>query len=200
MHTKTIQLYYDKKTRLLPELPVGTKVLIQGKNKKCTKQGEIVEALKYRQYQVKVYGSGRITLQNRRFLRPFHSKPVPSQSANSIPQTPLGKPQVQQRTSVELNTSNTSPRQQLLDQLPVNQSPPIVEEEAADNTTKTHRRSPRLLDQLPASQLPPIAEEEEDVDRDTAEAPKRIPRSLRNLATYNKPGLREGLVNPEGRR
>ena len=197
---KAIQLYYDKKTRLLPELPVGTKVLIQGKNKKWTKQGEIVEALKYRQYQVKVYGSGRITLQNRRFLRPFHSKPVPSQSANSIPQTPLGKPQVQQRTSVELNTSNTSPRQQLLDQLPVNQSPPIVEEEAADNTTKTPRRSPRLLDQLPASQLPPIAEEEEDVDRDTAEAPKRIPRSLRNLATYNKPGLREGLVNPEGRR
>ena len=58
-----------------------------------------------------------------------------------------------------------------------------MEEEAEVNTTKTPRRSPRLLDQLPASQLPPIAEEE-DVDRDTAEAPKRIPRSLHVTCTY----------------
>ena len=167
---KAIQLHYNKSTRLLPELPVGTKVLIQGKNKKWTKQGEIVEALKYRQYQVKVYGSGRTTLQNRRFLRPFHAiEPVPSQSANSIPQAPLGPPQVQQRISVELSTTNTPPQQQLPDRLPVNR-------------------------------LPPIVEDEEEVNRDTAVAPKRTPRSLRNLATYNKPGLREGPMNPKGRR
>ena len=70
---------------------------MQGKNKKWSKQGEIIEALKYRQYQVKVYGSGRITLQNCRFFRPFHSKPVPSQAAISIQQAPLVTPQFQQR-------------------------------------------------------------------------------------------------------
>ena len=113
----------------------------------------------------------------------MHSKPVPSQLANSIPQIPLGTPQVQQRTSVGLNTANTSPQQQLLDRLPVNQFPPIVEEEAEviRDTAKTPRHSPWLLDQLPANRLSPIVEEEEEVERDTARA---IETQLKHLSVF----------------
>ena len=62
------------------------------------KTGHVVEALKDRQYHVKVDGSNRITLQNRRFLRPytpitnlhqapnlnsFHDSPVPCMPAET---------------------------------------------------------------------------------------------------------------------
>ena len=60
---------YNQHTKPLKELTVGTNVLIQDKNKKWKRQGVIVECLPYRQYRVKVKGSGRLTLQNRRFLR-----------------------------------------------------------------------------------------------------------------------------------
>ena len=55
-------------TRELPPLPIGTFVLIQGKDKKWKKQGKVIEVLDRRQYRVCLFGSGRITLWNQLYL------------------------------------------------------------------------------------------------------------------------------------
>ena len=64
---------YNRHARPLQPLPVGTNVIIQNRGKKNPRQwlrtGRIVEALPHRQYRIKMDGSGRVTLQNRRFIR-----------------------------------------------------------------------------------------------------------------------------------
>ena len=70
LRNKAIATQYNTHTRPLCELTAGTYVLIQSKNKKWNKQGVIIEKLDNRQYRIKVKGSGRITLRNRRFIKP----------------------------------------------------------------------------------------------------------------------------------
>ena len=69
---------YNAHAHDLPPLELGTNVLVQNKvrKKKWDKSGCIVEVLPHRQYRVRMYPTGRVTLQNRRFLRP---------SPNSVP-------------------------------------------------------------------------------------------------------------------
>ena len=53
------------------DIAVGTEVLIQNvDSKEWDRSGLVVEALPFRQYKVRVIGSGRITLRNRIHLRP----------------------------------------------------------------------------------------------------------------------------------
>ena len=60
-------------TKHLPPIKPGTTVAIQNQHGPCPtrwdKTGLVVEALKHEQYRVKVHGSGRVTLRNRKFLR-----------------------------------------------------------------------------------------------------------------------------------
>ena len=62
-------------TKKLAPLGVGQVVLIQnqsGKNpRRWERSGQVVEVLAFDQYRIKVDGSGRISLRNRRFLRPI---------------------------------------------------------------------------------------------------------------------------------
>ena len=62
-------------TKLLPPLTVGDHVRIQNQEgrfpRKWDKTGVIVEVRQYDQYKVKIDGSNRITLRNRKFLRKF---------------------------------------------------------------------------------------------------------------------------------
>ncbi len=70
-HTESL----TEHTRPLRPLPVGAKVFIQNQQgasqKKCDRSGVVVESLQHDQYRVKVDGSGRLTLRNRRFLRAY---------------------------------------------------------------------------------------------------------------------------------
>ena len=64
----------DMHTRALAHLSLGDKVLQPQRGsypKKWDKSGTVVELGNYHQYWVKVDGSGRLTLRNRRFLRKF---------------------------------------------------------------------------------------------------------------------------------
>ena len=62
-----------KHSKSLPKLEEGDRVIIQNqrgaKPTKWDRTGTVVEARKFDQYVVKVDGSGRLTLRNRRFLR-----------------------------------------------------------------------------------------------------------------------------------
>ena len=60
---------YNRHTKELPPLAVGSTVIIQSKNGKWLKQGKIVEYLDNRQYRVKLFGSNRVTLRNRKFIK-----------------------------------------------------------------------------------------------------------------------------------
>ena len=60
---------YNSHAKSLPPFTVGTDVILQGPNKKWDRAGKIVEVLPFRQYRVRMFSSGRVTLRNRRFLR-----------------------------------------------------------------------------------------------------------------------------------
>ena len=75
-----LQTEYNCHASPLPPLTVTSGVRINEKGK-WEKTGRIVEALPNRQYRIRMDGSGRVTLRNRRFLRPTSCKgnnPIPS--------------------------------------------------------------------------------------------------------------------------
>uniref|UniRef100_A0A7M5WYD2 Uncharacterized protein n=1 Tax=Clytia hemisphaerica TaxID=252671 RepID=A0A7M5WYD2_9CNID len=86
---------YNRHAKTLPSLSVGTAVVIQNRSKKHQRRwirsGMIVETLPNRQYRVRTNGSGRVTLQNRRFLRPatFVSPTALPTPTNLPPASPL---------------------------------------------------------------------------------------------------------------
>ena len=87
---------YNRNAHTLPILNVGDEVTVQNKNKRWDRTGKIVEALDNRQYRIKIDGSGRVTIRNRRFIRrinvPVRPTPIPSAG-----------------TSVTIDTTNLSP-------------------------------------------------------------------------------------------
>ena len=87
-------------TKVLPKLQVGDHVLIQNQTgnhaRKWDRTGRIVEAKDFDQYLVKVDGSGRVSLRNRKFLRTF--TPYVTQPAPRVFQSPLpGGPGLQEQ-------------------------------------------------------------------------------------------------------
>ena len=73
-HTKQVELLSEHTKKLHP-LKLGDVVLVQNQRgrhpTKWDKSGLIVETLPHDQYKVKMDGSGRVTLRNRRFLKPI---------------------------------------------------------------------------------------------------------------------------------
>ena len=69
---------WKEHTKHLPPLHIGDQVRIQNQTgpnpNKCDKTGTVIEVHQYHQYSIKVDGSGRITLRNRKFLRKY--KPI----------------------------------------------------------------------------------------------------------------------------
>ena len=72
LHARVIDRY-DEHTKELPPLNIGDVVLIQNQTGSCPRRwdltGVVVGKLSHRQYRLKVHGSGRVTLRNRRFIR-----------------------------------------------------------------------------------------------------------------------------------
>ena len=63
----------EQRKVLLGDLPVGCEVLCQNThNNQWDKSGIVVDCCGFRQYKVKLHGSGRITLRNRIHLRRVH--------------------------------------------------------------------------------------------------------------------------------
>ena len=64
---------YNRNSRTLPDLSVSDHVSVQNQKgtypRRWDKTGKIVEKLANRQYNIRMDGSGRITLRNRKFIR-----------------------------------------------------------------------------------------------------------------------------------
>ena len=94
--------------RTLDVLPIGTEVLIQNRDSKLwDRSGMVIEACPFRQYKVKVHGSGRQTIRNRIHLKPLlifkPTVPLPKPPPTTTPPLPSTAP-----TSVIHPTSSSA--------------------------------------------------------------------------------------------
>ena len=172
---------WSEHTKQLKPLVVGDTVRIQNQTgqfpKKWDKTGCVIEVRQFNQYVVRVDGSGRVTLRNRKFLRkytPVYSKPNPmNDMLNIIPQrcTTFNKPVV---TPVES----------------------VSRKQSMQTTVAT----PGTTDDSPVPSVPsvpsipdtPTVPQFSDGNTPTSEQKESsTPRMLTRLQTYNKPGLQE---------
>ena len=83
----------SKNTKDLPQLQVGDSVLVQnqlGNNpRRWEKRGTVVKVLPYRQYEVMMDGSRRISLRNRQFLRKYQPLHVQENLPAVEPTSPI---------------------------------------------------------------------------------------------------------------
>jgi hypothetical protein len=191
-------------TRSLPPLIIGDTVRIQNQvgphPTKWDKTGVVVEVRQFDQYVVRVDGSGRVTLRNRKFLRkytpvmpraPITMLPGPTKTRLSsaepllrprpnepTPVVPLPDPSVRQPDS----TGSSVP----LPLSPVQQpGPTTIPSQPQLATSNSPHRSDAPLDG-PQNIPQPGAHANPNNP-----APARIPRALRALMPHNNPGLKE---------
>ena len=156
---------YDVGTRSLAPLSVGSKVLVQNqaafKGKKWDRTGRMVEALGHRKYLVKMDGSGRVLIRNRRFLK-------------FLP-------------------SNTDTQQPWIHLSPTKNENPII---SVSNGTESDRDA-TIASRSPQGMRPTVCSEMPAPDNTVALAPtqSQVPRAVRNLADYNRPGLNEQPIS-----
>ena len=108
-------LEYNRKAHHLPPLMVGDTVVVQNRgDKKWSRSGTIVEKLDHRQYQIRMHGSGRVSLQNRRFIKKIRSpQPLPHLIPSPTPLPPVScttepKPPPEQLPMPDLPQSPTA--------------------------------------------------------------------------------------------
>lgn len=164
-------------TRVLPQLVVGDCVRIQNQTgphpTKWDKTGVVVEVRQFDQYVVRVDGSGRVTLRNRKFLRKY--LPV-------VPRAPLTMcpgPSAFSSPKPTAQTAAPGSGQLLPPAVPASSDPappaPAVSQEPTSR---------------PESPVPPP-----DPPADSG-LHQPLPRSLRSLLPFNAPGRREEPLPP----
>ena len=105
----------NEHTRQLPPLQVSDHVFIQNQHgahpSKWDKSGKIIDVKPHNQYLVKVNGSGRVTVRNRRFLRKFtpaamtvNQQPLQGTTANNVPSDSTSSDHSSHREHTQLHT------------------------------------------------------------------------------------------------
>ena len=171
---KPLEEAYNRSAHTLKPLTTQTTVMIQTKGK-WDKSGHIVETLPHRQYRVKVNGSGRLTLRNRRFLRP-----VPSQPSGRVIPPSSGCPALHPSGSAApddisgTTTPSVAPHT-------VNCTVPRVGLPATSRTMPLPITAQSAADTPYGNGYPQATSQ--------TGAPPRVPRALRELTDFNEPGL-----------
>ena len=154
----------------LPPLREGDNVLIQNQDKatgrpnKWDREGTIIAMKGYDQYLIKVHGSGRITLRNRRFLRKFQRRPqtVESHPFAIIPRRGSLNPEQQDEDHQVLHKATQQvlvpqqATQQIHQDIPQEQlSQPIVSQQELQQAPHSlQQQAPQLLIQQVPQQVP----------------------------------------------
>ena len=149
---------YDWHTRELPPLPNGTFVLIQGKDKKWKKQGKVIEVLDHHQYRVCLFGSGRTTLRNCRFLHEcVQIEPMPTITSMPEIQNPTDQP-AQPTERQEPGTPQIVEQSNEAAIPPVNLAEPLPQELNSSEQSITQSPLPRALRNLQDFNIPGLKE------------------------------------------
>ena len=167
---KHLAEYYDHRTHTLQPLTLGSHVLVQNKHakrnlNKWTLSGRVVEILDHRQYKVKMDGSGRVSLRNRRHLRPYPTL-LDNNSQENIPY-------------LKHRVADNSPKQ-----IPHPSATTVITDDRLSNSQSNHGEA-----EVPST--PPAIN---NTGGSSNQSKLRLPRALSNLNDYNKPGNKEYLV------
>lgn len=178
-------------TLQLPPLVIGDHVRIQNQvgpfPNKWDKTGVVVEVRNStsRPYVIRVDGSGRVTLRNRKFLRQY--EPV-------VPRHPVAM------SPGQLSTPTTYPARPTLNDRKGPESPSSPQMDDSPIPPATPAESPgQSMDDI----IPPAPEEAAPSPKNAAPTARSesLPRALRGLLPFNAPGLRESAeANPTPRR
>ena len=169
---------WSEHTRRLPPLKVGNHVRIQNQTgphpTKWDKTGNIIEVRQFDQYAVRVDGSGRITIRNRKFLRqytPVNIPPARYTINDDLPHIMSAKPP----SNNDGNTSASKPSLiPPLDDIPPESQPTAT---PSLNQTPLHPTQQNTPPNRPTVTKPPST--------------KKPPLALRRLMNHNNPGLKE---------
>ena len=176
----------------LEKLNVGDRCLVQNQTgnypKRWERTGIIVEAGKYDQYTVKIDGSGRLTVRNRRFLRKFQPasmeiKPAPGLS-----------------TRGEKTMDVTSQGDDHQENNREDNEYPLSAENQEDEEKKINSdyKVPDLNDPIENHPLENITPPKVVNTQESQKSKEnKIPTELKRLLTHNKEGLKEGIVPME---
>ena len=187
LRNKTIAKRYNAHTRPLGDLPVGTYVLLQSKNKRWNKQGIVVEKLDHRQYNIKVKGSGRITLRNRRFIKPCSLIQPPPPRPIPPPQQDTQEIPIAFSPSRGIHPAHPSPVPQV--------QPQPLPDERRPGSDLTH-----TSDDDPQNTTATSTTHSNSTGADSGYTiPPKQPLALRKLMTFNKPGLKESCTQSSRR-
>lgn len=161
-------------TKHLRPLKVGDTVRLQNQTgpfpKKWNRTGSVIEVRQFDQYVVRVDGSGRVTLRNRKFLRKYI--PVVSRRPTTFVDTPvraIPDSQYVKRPLPHKQPGATSPTLDVEHVEKIAQQPhPVVTPQTSQN-------------------------EQSDASQRHSEPPRRanVPLALSRLKPYNAPGLKE---------
>ena len=170
-------------TRVLPPLAVGNTVRIQNQTgphpTKWDKTGIVVEVRQFDQYVVRVDGSGRVTLRNRKFLRKY-TPVIPRAPIMMVPGPATGLPVVH-KVPVTPDTTPPWPSPQSGLPLPPSpQDPPVPNPQPPRPVSTPHPQPTPMPDPGPVAEMTPPTPSTKD-----------IPRALRVLMPHNAPGLKE---------
>ena len=168
---------WSEHTKHLRPLAVGDLVRLQNQvgpfPKKWDKTGRVIEVRQFDQYVVRVDGSGRVTLRNRKFLRKY---------------TPVAPSPIHRFMLPPVNQVATQPQETSMN--PATPArPPLAVEHNTTSLPET-RTDPDIPDQRPATDSP------QGVNPPAGK--QRIPHALRCLLPHNKEGKLEQSIDPQG--
>ena len=180
-----VKARYDATAHPLAPLATRTRVTVQTK-KRWDRSGVIVDVLPNRQYRVKVDGSGRVILRNRRYLKPLGSmsQPITRHQGSGLSGTPNVKS--------EANPSHEAARTE-------REEPRITDEEKlSDEGDQSAQEETPDANESASQEVahPNQGETHDDGQRESAQeedaSRKKLPKALRDIADYNAKGTEEG--------
>ena len=167
-------------TRRLPPLTVGNHMRIQNQigqhPSKWDKTGVVVEVKQFDQYRIRVDGSGRLTLRNRKFLRsytPVHIKPPRRSIVEDLGYLPRKRDRMTHTEDAQPSDEPTVPSTERTPTTSVQTNPEIDNSSAPEH----HPLSTPKLPKYPHSH--------------SSARYKKAPLALRRLMDFNAKGLNE---------
>ena len=185
-------------TKDLPPIPLGKHVLIQNQlgnqPKRWEKRGVVVEALPHQQYKICVDGSRRITLRNRRFLKPF--TPLFQETSPPFSYTPDRTPVERPTPPVQMNQHLVPPAQLNQPDIPLQPIQPqqqdnIPHDQLQANVPQDQHQENFHHDQHPVQPQENFQNQEQQQLQEGMNQGRRN-LLLERLDPFNTPGLSEG--------
>ena len=152
-------------------------MVVQEKNKKWERAGRIVV---HRQYRIRMFHSGRVALRNRRFFRKYtaiHPEDIRPLSIETQASTP----------AASTPASESAPQASAPAPYPLS-----IETQESVPAPSTPAPIPETECSTPSSSnLPTQSEGIPPGDSQKTATTQKLPRALKNLQSFNKPGIKD---------